>query len=185
MNQAPVHKISLLNERQIVKWVGAEMALSEGEPCDCADAAINNCTIHPPVLWQHPSVPYLQFTVIDMHLADGRVFQLFSQAEDGTGHHGFFLVEIQSNEQLIPDHPEKGSIYRTQVLHELPVGIARITVVRRNGPNADIEATISIDGNTIRIFAAEVEEIAYGRFRIVDCDESILLQLNGIRPIPL
>ena len=62
--------------------------------------------------------------------------------------------------------------------------MAKIAVLRQDNPNAVIEAAISIGSATIRLLSAEVYERAGGTFEICERDETILVQLNGIRPNP-
>jgi hypothetical protein len=167
MHPASVHSISFLNGTEIVRWVGAEMALSQGEMAS---------------VWEDVSIPYLQLDVIDIYLRDGSVQRLYSQLGDGTAFYGLFLFEA-SGEPLKPTEsvPPK-SIFRTRDLWELPTGSAEVAILRQEGSNAVIEAEIYIGSRTIRLLAAEVEESITGEYRVVEGDESILLQIDGVRP---
>jgi hypothetical protein len=160
--------VSILDGRQIVKWVGLEMALTDK-----------------PVLWEHPSVPYLQCTELNVYLEDGTFFQMLAQLEDGTGFHGFYFFGGLERPPLDPGQPyETGSIYRTRELTELPLGVARVVHVRRDGPNAEIEFQLQIGASVVRALAGEIHEEQEGALKVVAPEESILLQVNGLRPNP-
>ena len=130
--------------------------------------------------WQHPSVPFLQLTSLDIQLASGKTLRLLSQLDDGSEFHGLYLVEIATVSEL--SNQAESSIFRTREISELPVGPSKVKVLRQRGPNAIVEANISITGNTIRLLAAEVHPRTDGKFDIVEGDESILIQLDGARP---
>lgn len=185
MKLQPIHSISLLDGREIVQWIGFEMAISGGEPCLQTNPDSNKNTGYTPVQWTHSSVPYLQFTRIDIHIKDGMMFHLTSHMDDGSGYHGFVLTDSPMSTLSASDQSDECnnefSIYRVRELHELPLGIARITAIHKDGPNAEIEATMAIGKNVIRVISGEVYDSADG-YTISNPDESILLQLNGIRP---
>lgn len=166
--------LSILDGCEIVKWLGNEMALSWFDPPDSPERACDQ-------VWAHESVPYLQMSYLDIHLAEGRALRLLSQLEDGTSFHGFFLNNVDRSEPDSEESPE-WSIYRTRELHELPLGLAKLSIVRRDGPNAVIEIELTIGEDIIRLLAAEVDEQLDGTLRICEPDESILVQLNGAFP---
>lgn len=159
---------STLENKTIARWVGTEMALSDGSFGDG------------PVVWEHSSVPYLQLISIDVLLTDGAVYQLSSQADDGSGYYGLFLTGRDAMDTAI--RPEVGSIFRTRDLSELPIGVANVVVTEVDGPNSVLRAEISIDGRKISFWAAEAYERDGGHFDVVGCDESILIQVDGTRP---
>jgi len=177
-----VHHISYLEQREVVKWIGTEMALSGGEPVSWADALGNVVNEHTPIIWEHVSVPYRQFTGIDIYMDDGEVLSLLSQIDDGAGYYGLYLLERRREDIDRVEHRETPSIYQVVDLIELPVGMVGVSVNRKDGENAVLEATISIGKNVIRIVAGEVYDDKHGALRIVEPDEAILLQLNGERP---
>ncbi|MES2072003.1 MAG: hypothetical protein V4488_16725 [Pseudomonadota bacterium] len=158
------------------------MAVSGGEPVSQADALGNVVNEYTPIIWEHASVPYRQFTGIDIYMADGEVLSLLSQIDDGSGYYGLYLLERQREDTDRVEQRETSSIYQVLDLIELPVGVAGVSVNRQNGENAVLEATISIGKNVVRIVAGEVYDDEHGVFRIVEPDETILLQLNGERP---
>jgi hypothetical protein len=158
--------VAKLNGRSIVAWVATEMALSEE-----------------PVLWEHSSVPYLQLISIDVQLDDGAVYRMLSQLDDGSGYYGLYLVGRDAMDTTFGY--ESGSIYRTRVLSELPVGPASLVVTDIDGPNAVLAVDVTIGGHSVSCWAAEVQERDGGYFDIVAGDESILIQVDGIRPQPL
>lgn len=132
------------------------------------------------VLWEHESIPYLQLTSIDVLMEDGALYRLLSQADDGSGYYGLFLISIEALDA--PSTCEAGSIFRTRELHELPVGPVTVTIAQADGPTAILRIEVNVNSRSISCWAAEVYEENDGSFRIVGSDESILLQLDGIRP---
>jgi hypothetical protein len=173
--------VSSLDGQEIVRWVGNEMALSGGEADSWSDDG-EPTTAFSAVRWYHDSIPYLQLTALDIHLADGRILRLLAQLDHGTGYHGFYLAPADAglDDDLSPEPP--WSIFRTRVLTGLPTGIACLSSLRRDGPHAVIEFGLSIGSDTLSFMAAEVYEDFDGTFRIVEADEHILLQLNGAMP---
>lgn len=164
----PAH-ISTLNGQAIVRWVATEMALSDGDPQDT------------PLVWAHPSVPYLQLISIDVQLADGSVFRMLSNVDDGSGFHGLYLVCQDAIDK--PSVPKGGStFFRTRELNELPIGTATVAVTEIDGPHAVLRAEIVVHARTISCWAAEVYERDGGHFDLVAPDESILVQVDGVRP---
>ncbi len=127
------------------------------------------------------SIPFLQLVNLDLQFADGDVLRLLSQIEDGTSFHGFYLVEL---DDLAAPRPFEDplSIYRERVLLELPLGEIEIAQLRHDGPNAIVEMRLVVSGTEIRMLAAEVQEHDDGSLRVAGPDESILVQVNGVRP---
>lgn len=167
--------LSILDGQEIVRWVGAEVAVSGGEPVDEGEP-----TVYSPVCWYHESVPYLQLTWLDIQLADGRELTLLAQLDDGREYYGFYLVPATAWVEPLPRPP--WSIYRTRELTGLPTGTAHVAMLRGDGPHAIIEFSLSIGSDSLSFLAAEVYEQFDGTFRIVEADENILLQLNGAFP---
>ena len=160
--------IATLAGRVVTRWSGTEMALAEGRE----DRG---------VCWEDSSVPFLQFTHLDLQVDKGQVLRLLSQIDDGSGQHGFYLEELHEPHALrVSDDPS--SIFRERTLTELPLGEIGIVDLRLDGPNAVVEMRLALSGSEIRLVAAEVYEEHDGSLRIVECDESILIQLNGERP---
>lgn len=155
------------------------MALAGGEPVESSTGAeVAEC---PPPVWYHPSVPYLQLGYLDLHVADGRVFRLVAQLPDGTGYHGFYELFEPSPEE--PQTPATAAgIFRARELDCLPLGVVHLVVVRAEGPNAVIELALQVGIDTVNLIAGEVYEELDGTLRIVEPDESILLQCNGAMP---
>jgi hypothetical protein len=160
--------IARLSGRVVTRWQGSEMALADSHDLDR-------------VLWEDERIPFLQLGNLDLQFADGDVVRLLSQIEDGTGFHGFYLVKQEGlTAPRLSDDPL--SIYRERVLSELPLGEIEIGQLRHDGPNAVVEMRLLIAGAEVRMLAAEVEERMDGSLRIVEPDESILVQVNGVRP---
>lgn len=134
-----------------------------------------------PIRWEDPSIPFLQFIWLDLQLDTGQVLRLISQMEDGSGHHGFYLKEMDELPGLqVSDDPS--SIFRDRALTELPLGELEIVELRMDGPNATVEMRLALSGSELRLGAAEVYEEHDGSVRIVELDESILIQLDGKHP---
>jgi hypothetical protein len=181
MNQPSLHPLSFLHGREVVGWAGTEMAVNGGSESNVWNESKGQWQVeHEQVEWSNPSVRYLQFTNLDIHLACGKTMRLLSQLDDGTGFYGLYLMEVEQGAKLGAE--ESWSICRPRELPELPHGLLNIEVLRRREPNAAIEANITIANDTINILAAEVHPRADGRFDIVEGDESLLIQLNGARP---
>jgi hypothetical protein len=162
-----VQPISALNGHEVTRWQGTEMALSEGS----APAGPR---------WEDVNIPFLQLVQLAMQLANGQVFRLVSQMEDGTGFHGLFLVELEGLPSLnLTSNPS--SIYRDRELSELPKGQVVVAELRQEGPNATVEVKLNISGAELRLLAAEVHVQADGSLVIVQPDESILVQVNRAR----
>jgi len=131
-----------------------------------------------PIRWDDPGVPFLQFTHLELQLADGRALCLLSEIETG-----FYLVELDELPELRAfDQP--ASIFRERALTELPVGEIRIAQIRHAGAKPVAELRLLVSGEEIRLVAAEVREEHDGSLTIVELDESILIQVNGARPTP-
>ena len=134
------------------------------------------------VQWVDESMPYLQCTDIWIHLSDERVLHLLSRMEDGTGVHGFHVVDGEAP-SVDPTVNDPGSIFRARDLPELPLGQLRLRDCRDDGLHAVIEATFDVDGRALRFLAAEIHEGPPGLFSIAEADETILLQVDGARPV--
>jgi hypothetical protein len=160
--------ISTLAGLVVTRWQGTEIALAE------ADAASD-------IRWEDPSIPFLQLVDLDLILADGQVFKFWSQLEDGTGFHGLYLEALDALPSLFTsDDPV--SIARGRLLPELPVGAIEIVELRQDGPNATVEVRMMVAGVEVRLVAGEVYEQHDGSLLVVERDESILLQVNGMWP---
>jgi hypothetical protein len=157
-----------LNGHFITRWVGVEMAISDG--------VLNEG----PVQWEDESIPYLQLLSIDIQLGDGAIYRLLAQADDGSGYYGLYLITRDEIEE--PSVYEVGSIHRARDLNELPTGLATVAIKQVDRPNAVLRVEVTIGSQTISCWAAEVYEQCDGTFRIVERDESILLQIDGVRP---
>lgn len=160
--------ISTLAGLVVTHWQGLEMALAE------ADAASD-------IRWEDPNIPFLQLVHLDLVLANGQVFKFWSQMEDGTGFHGLYLEALDALPVLFAsDDPL--SIFRGRLLPELPAGPIEIAELRQDGPNATLGVRLMVAGVEVTLVAGEVHEQHDGSLRVVEADESILLQVNGVWP---
>jgi hypothetical protein len=168
MTEPTLFPISTLAGLVVTRWRGMEMALTE------ADAASD-------IRWEDPNIPFLQLVDLDLVLANGQVFKFWSQMEDGTGFHGLYLEAMGSLPAVLAsDDPL--SIFRSRLLPELPVGAIEIAELRQDGPNATVEVRLMVAGVEVRLVAGEVYEQHDGSLRVIEPDESILLQVNGTWP---
>jgi hypothetical protein len=159
--------ISSLAGGVVTCWQGTEMALAEGRGAD-------------EPRWEDPGIPFLQLINLDLQLDDGRALRLVSHIDDGSGFHGFQLFELEAWPALAV-RADPTSIYRDRPLPCLPSGEVEIAKCRHDGPNAIVEMRFAVSGAEIRLLAAEVDEHD-GTLRILEPDESVLLQVNGVRP---
>jgi hypothetical protein len=166
-----IRSIRALEGVEVVRWVANEMALNT--PADETDAAAH--------IWSLESIPYLQLTLIQIYLGDGAICDLFSQLEDGTGYYGLFVSD-SAQRLTLEAAPRTIGIFRVRELDELPRGVISAVDCRKDGPNAVVEASFKIGTESIRLLAAEITEGPPGIFRIVEPDETILVQLDGRRP---
>ena len=174
MKQPLFRPIASIEGSEIIRWVGAEMALSGGESVGGDDVA--------PIQWEHPSVPYLQLDAIDLHFKDGLVLRMCSQLPDGTGYHGLMLME-NIGTPLDAGEPDKtGSIFRIRELHELPPGIVKSVALQPDGSNAIIGVEFQIGAAFVRLISGEIYEQPNGTLQTIIPDESVLVQVDGRRP---
>jgi hypothetical protein len=155
----------------VTRWRGIETALSWDE-----SEGLSN------VLWYDEQVPYLQLGRLDVQLSTGEAYAIHAQYEDGTGFHGLYVFERLPLPSAGTFESSPESVDRERDLLELPIGEIAISRLRRDGPNAIIEAVLSIAGSELCIRAAEVYEEGDGILVIREPDESILVQVNGSRP---
>lgn len=163
---APLH-VRALDGRVIVRWVGTEMALSE-------EAGHSG-----QIQWHHPGIPFMQLVSLDCLLQDGAAFRMLAQLDSGDGRFGLYLVPRHTLEEA--SMPEQGSIFRTRELTELPCGKATVAIRDADGESVQ-RIDITIGGQVLACRAAEVHEESGGGFRIVDGDDSILVQVDGKHP---
>ena len=177
MKQPLFRPITSIKGSEIIRWIGVEMALSGGEFVEEDDVAA--------IQWEHPSMPYLQLDAVDIHFKEGLVLRMYSQMPDGTGYHGLMLME-NIGTPLDAGEPDKaGSIFRIRELHELPLGIVSAVVIQQDSPNAIIEAEFQIARASIQFISGEIYERENGELQVVTPDESILVQINGRKPMVL
>lgn len=72
----------------VTRWQGMQTALAE------AHAASD-------IRWADPGIPFLQLTDLDLELANGQVFKIWSRVEDGTGRHGLFLQALDGSLRIL------------------------------------------------------------------------------------
>lgn len=82
------------------------MALVEGEVAE-------------DVRWEDPGIPFLQLINLDLQLANGQVFRLLSQLEDGTGFHGLYLMELDAM-PVLERHEDAPFLFRDRQFPEWP-----------------------------------------------------------------
>ena len=162
-----IYKISQLSGNTITRWVATEMALSEDA---CESGA---------VLWNLPSIPYLQLISIDIQLSGGVVYRMLSQLDDGGDFFGLYLVRQEVVET--PRLPDEGAVFRTRELTELPLGPALVSLIEVEGESTRT-AEIIVGNRALTFRAAELMEEHGGNFNISEPGESILVQVDGHCP---
>ena len=160
--------ISTLAGLVVTRWQGMEMALAEPHAASG-------------IRWESPGIPFLQLVDLDLALANGQIFKIWSQMEDGTGFHGLYLEALDALPALFASD-DPSSIFRSRLLPELPVGAIEIAELRQNGPNATVEVRLMVAGVEVRLVAGEIYEQHDGSLRVVEPEESLLLQVNGVWP---
>lgn len=145
----------------VTKWECIEMALSED-----------------PILWDSPEINYLQCARIDIQFENRTPLSLITCQNDDE--FGLYLNGNLSPVK-IPDDPHR--IFKYRILHELPLGTISEVLPWKNLSNNIATVYITIDENTISFIAAEVYQHQDGSFFIREMDESILVQINGQKPI--
>jgi len=156
---------NILIGRNVIRWVGIEMALSEGSESV-------------PVIWQHPSIPYAQFDPLDAFLDDGSAFRFCSQMDDGSDWFGVYSPSHVEKYLSVKPY-EAGSIFRTREVAELPVGSITGVETKTDDSANVLELFLVIGGSKIRIVSGEVYETNDGSFKIGFIDESLLVQVSN------
>lgn len=162
-------------------WFGTEMCLMGGDEVSWTDPQGTLVTQTSPICWHHPALPYSQFSCIDVvlrsTLRSGLVYRIHSYFEQDEGQPFGILMD-----RVAAPCPPKAwgelDYYRTTALADMPTGQCFVKILRRDG-DAIIEAELRIGANGVRLLSAEVEPEANNTFRIMEVDESVLLQLNG------
>ena len=144
---------------EVAGWLGEEMALAEADD----DRA---------VLWQHPSVPFLQFGAIELSLSSGAFVKWFSHIETG-----LYFHYVASSSAPVPAAHD--SIFRTREIQELPSGPISHVNAREDQDGNVLEVQVRIGAVNVRFLAGEVEEQHDHSLRIVMPDECILVQVSG------
>jgi hypothetical protein len=156
---------SILLNQNVVRWIGTELAFSEGSEDS-------------PTIWQHPSISFLQFLRLDAFLDCGRVLTLLSQLDDGCNFFGIYIENSLTH--LLENEPhESGSIYRNREVPEIPAGRVFLTESKLDNSGNVIEISISIGNSTVRMISGEVYEGTDGSFWIAEVDECILVQVTS------
>lgn len=170
----------MLDQQEVVRWTGCEMALSGGG--SWAMDASGMATFAPgEMVWSHPGVPYLQFVDVCATLADGQTLSLRSQFDDGSGVHGLY-VEAITDEGLWRSDASSG-MFRHREIAELPTGRMTIVKLRRDGATSNVIAIDARIGSTVvQFLSGEIHERDGGRFEVVELDESVLIRVDGKFP---
>lgn len=172
--------ISQLNGQHVLTWHGTEMALGGGTSTRTEDTPTNGVWSESPVVWEDDSIPFLQLINIDLSLMNGKKYRVLSQLEDGSELYGIYALEVSSHEE--PRDAEISNLFRSRHLLELPVGSLQVKVMRQASPNAVLEVAFTVGESVVRVVSAEVYERGDGTYEICTPDETLLLQLNGVRP---
>ncbi|GLS98380.1 hypothetical protein GCM10007918_56720 [Piscinibacter gummiphilus] len=162
-----------------MRWVGLEMALDGGRAVVTDETVVTGLAGDSPVVWAHPDVPFWQFSGVYIERGDGLHFRLFAEDADDRPN-GLLLARTEGVPEPVEEAP--GSLYRTRVLEHLPTGVARLSVLRQGPGGAVLDASLEISGQVIRLLCGEMYLREDGSFEMVSPNESVLVQLNGMRP---
>ncbi|OWQ45399.1 hypothetical protein CDL60_19255 [Roseateles noduli] len=177
----PFEPLTRLDGQRITRWIGLEMALGGGDCVVTDDTVSNDGSGRSPIVWAYASVPFWQFTMIDVETSAGVIYRLRAEFDhEDESAYGLFLAKTDEPMAWIAEEP--GAFFRTRVLEELPTGIVKVGVEQDTG-GAIVEALLDIGGDVVRLLAAEIHPRLDGGFDLVSPDETILLQLNGKRPM--
>ena len=165
LGAVPMRDYNVLLNRSIVQWIGEEMAFSEGEE----GASI---------IWQHSSIPFMQFIRLDALLDDGHVMTFLSQLDDGSGWFGIYTPS-QPIGLLETEVYQPGSIYRRRDISEMPTGKISGTKDESDGSGNVLEIFLAIGNSIIRIISGEIYEKNDGSFWMASVDESLLVQVTN------
>jgi hypothetical protein len=126
-------------------------------------------------------VPYAQFLSVEFLLASGKSYKIDSLPINGDCFCSLIITEISA--QTPPKPYTSGSIYRDICPIGLPTGQASVISTRLDHTGSVIEIALSIDSHVVRLLSGEVYACKGDKFKIVEGDESILVQLDGTRPM--
>ena len=161
----------------VSKWYGAEMALNEPS-FGSRDKALT---------WHHDSVPFLQFGLSLHFCADAKWYSIRTfQHEQAWGIEVIKPIKRpawKKENDLFVDCVEVPSIYREREIAELPVGKVQSVTVKKFDSVNIAAVMFQINGCLVDILAGEVYEQADGTFIVLPEDESVLVQVNGKRPV--
>ena len=160
-----MHNLDLLQNQNIVCWIGVEMAFSEG-------------TESTPVIWEHPSIPFMQFDRLEAILDNGNVVNLLSRIDDGSNWFGIYARSLTSSLLRLEPY-EDGSIFRTRFVSEIPAGKVSSIKVKLDDAGNVLEFSLCIGSSTIRIVSGEVYDNEDGSYWISQVDETLLVQITS------
>jgi hypothetical protein len=163
--QEPGEAFRALIGLSVVGWIGIEMAVRDEGEDGCPQ-------------WYDPGIPALQVGRLDILVAEGTVVNIVT-VMIGTC---WGLARTDGLPPLYPAPAVGKSIYRDRMLSELPVGVIQAAEVAVEEDDTIHSVYLSVAGHTIHLRAAEVQEELDHTLRIVDCDESVLIQVDGKRP---
>lgn len=155
--------LETLEGKEVIRWVGTEMAFSEG--------------VEPEEIWFDASVPYLQMTVLYFVTKTHEIYKVRDYQADDI--FGLFIEPISKVEKWCP--PE-ATIWRWREIAELPLGAITNTSYSLFENRLLTGVNLEIERSSLSLEAGEVEMIAEGKFKIYKEDESILIQVNGTHP---
>ena len=161
----------------VSKWYGAEMALNEPS-LGSGDK---------PLIWHHDSVPFLQFGLFLHFCADAKWHSIRTFQNDqawGIGVTKSVECPLWKQENyVVMDGIEVPSIFRAREVAELPLGKVQSVTVKKFDSVNIAAVTFQINGCFVDILAGEVYEQADGTFSLLFEDESLLVQVDGRRPV--
>lgn len=163
--------IRTLRKSRILKWACIEMAFNE--PWD--DGALDADS---EIIWSHKSVPYLQFSVLGCLVGD-KWFCFKTYESDSVW--GIYLT-VESEAPVVTG--ERGSIYRSRELPELPIGkVHDLGVMQNESGDLTCIELLRLGGKTVSLYSGEIYAQDNGGYAVIMMDESILIQVDGRLPV--
>jgi hypothetical protein len=173
------------NSKKMSDWINTNTAKLKGlqgssvERWFCAEMALRETGADGLPQWNDESVPYLQLGRLDLQLSNGKLSSIITYQNDDQ----FGLCYSEELPPLELGSTEAGSIFRNRELEELPIGKVDSVSVSfdRSGDISDVE--MQIGEHRVSLKAGEFYEQWDGSLELLTMDESILVQVDGERPI--
>ena len=143
----------------VARWVGNEMAVRDKGPAGLP-------------VFHDPAIPYLQVCPLYLEFVTGEACEIHTYQGAGDGW-GLCIDRVYGDAPA--EGCEEGSIFRTRVLDELPIGlIGDVRIVQDRGGDL-VEVSLPVQGHCVTLWSGEIYEETDGALLIVRPDESVLV----------